>query len=69
MFINMFDNLLNESKQTLSQEYFQALNQQAYDSAIKFREFKLSILTNQITDKITISLPPTFINHMVNEFR
>jgi hypothetical protein len=67
MFINMFDDLLNQSKQTLSQEDFQSLNQQAYASAIKIREFKLNILTNQLTDKITISLSPTFINHMLNE--
>ncbi|MGD6833986.1 DUF2935 domain-containing protein [Sutcliffiella halmapala] len=33
----------------------------------QFREYKLSIIWRQLTGEITINLPPTFINHMVNE--
>ena len=33
----------------------------------KFRELKLSIIRKHLTGDITINLPPTFINHMVNE--
>jgi hypothetical protein len=33
----------------------------------QLREFKLSIIRRQLAGEITINLPPTFINHMVNE--
>jgi len=66
-FINLFDDLLEKSRQPLSEEDFASLNQQAYAAAMKIREFKLSIINRQITGKITISLPPTFISHMINE--
>ncbi|EPY6472656.1 DUF2935 domain-containing protein [Clostridium sporogenes] len=66
-FKNLFDSLLKKSKQLLSEEELFTLNNHAYDAAMKIREFKLDIIDRQITDKITISLPPTFINHMVNE--
>lgn len=66
-FINLFDNLLKKSRQPLSKEDFPPLNNQAYDAAMKIREFKLSILNRHITGKIAISLSPTFISHMVNE--
>lgn len=66
-FISLFDGLLKRSRQPLSEEDFPNLNHQAYDAAMKIREFKLSILNRHITGKIIISLPPTFINHMLNE--
>lgn len=43
------------------------LNQQAYQAVCQLRAFKLSILERQITGRIAIGLPPTFLNHMVNE--
>lgn len=66
-FITQFDDLLKKSHQSLSEEDIQILNHQAYTAGMKIREFKLNILTNQITDKITLSIPPTFISHMLNE--
>lgn len=66
-FINLFDDLLEKSRKPLSKENLSVLNNQAYSAAMKIREFKLSIISRQLTDEITISLPPTFINHMVNE--
>lgn len=66
-FIDIFDDLLKKSHESLSQEDLETLNNQAYSAAMKIREFKLQILTKQITDKISISLPPTFISHMLNE--
>lgn len=66
-FITIFDDLLKKSRQALSEEDIQILNHQAYTAGMKIREFKLDILTKQITDKITISLPPTFVSHMLNE--
>lgn len=66
-FIILFDNLLERSRNTLSMEELAKLNYEAYDAAMKIREFKLYLLTRSITGKIDISLPPTFFNHMLNE--
>lgn len=66
-FIEIFDNLLEKSYKADSDEEIAELNSEAYSAAMKIREFKLSIITKQIKDKIKIGLPPTFINHMVNE--
>ncbi|KMT20781.1 DUF2935 domain-containing protein [Clostridium cylindrosporum] len=66
-FINLFDNLLQKSRKQLSLEEVTDLNHEAYDAAMKLREFKLSILTKQISGKINFDLPPTFVNHMLNE--
>lgn len=37
------------------------------DTVEEFKQFKFSILRRQLDGKIGIHLPPTFINHMVNE--
>ncbi|NMM62513.1 DUF2935 domain-containing protein [Clostridium sp. P21] len=66
-FISLFDNLLIQSRQPMSKSDFPRLNQQAYTAAIRIRKFKLNILNKHITGKINMSLPPTFINHMLNE--
>lgn len=66
-FISLFDNLLEKSRQPLSEDELTDLNNQAFKAAMEIRKFKLSILSRHITGKISISLPPTFINHMVNE--
>lgn len=66
-FIEQFDHLLEKSYQTTSREGIAELNQEAYDSSMKLRELKLALVYQHIMGKIDISLPPTFINHMVNE--
>lgn len=66
-FIDLFDSLLEKSHKLGSGETLKELNYQAYSSAMKIREFKLSIIAKQIQDKISINMSPTFINHMVNE--
>lgn len=66
-FIELFDNLLETSRESLAEENVQNLNRNAYEATIMLREFKLSLINKHIADKILISLPPTFINHMVNE--
>lgn len=66
-FINIFDDLLKISRKSISEDELSTLNRNAYEASIKLRQFKLNIIAKQIVDKITISLPPTFINHMVNE--
>lgn len=39
----------------------------SYRIAKKLRNFKLHLLERLLTDQIAFHLPPTFINHMVNE--
>lgn len=66
-FINLFDELLYTARESPSDEELKILNQNAYEAAMKLREFKLFLIDKHIVDKINIALPPTFINHMVNE--
>lgn len=66
-FVQIFDDLLEIARELPSEDDFQSLNNSAYENAMKLREFKLSLINKHITNKINISLPPTFINHMVNE--
>lgn len=66
-FIALFDSLLKKSRESLSSEELVELNCEAYDAAMKIREFKLSILSKLIAGKVDVALPPTFFNHMVNE--
>lgn len=66
-FINVFDQLLLEANKQLTEEQLNALTQQAYHYAQEIRLFKLELIKRQLTKDIVIELPPTFINHMVNE--
>lgn len=66
-FKELFDNLLEVSRESLSKEDLKTLNCRAYESAIRLREFKFNLIDKHLKGKIAISLPPTFINHMVNE--
>ena len=66
-FIALFDGLLEKSRKQMSTDELNKLNREAYNAAMKLREFKLAMLTKHIEGKIDIGLPPTFINHMVNE--
>lgn len=66
-FIILFDNLLEQCRKPLSMEEITKLNYEAYNAAMRIREFKLSLLARQIAGKIDVALPPTFFNHMLNE--
>lgn len=66
-FIQVFDRLLERARTDLSTADIQTLTQQAYFSAMELRNLKLNILARLLEGKITIHLPPTFLNHMVNE--
>lgn len=63
----IFDQLLEQSRQDLEDAGIVLLTQQAAHYAAEIREFKLELLQQQLLGKITMNLPPTFINHMVNE--
>ncbi|MGJ7912688.1 DUF2935 domain-containing protein [Neobacillus sp. LXY-1] len=62
-FINTFDSLMER----LSSSELLALTVEAEAEVLKLREFKLELLRRHLNGKIKIHLPPTFINHMVNE--
>jgi hypothetical protein len=66
-FKNLFDNLLNNARMDLSTEELNKLNNLAYNAACQIRSFKLYLIKEHLIGKIKINLPPTFINHMVNE--
>jgi len=66
-FIVTFDNLLCEAKKPLDDEQLMILTNQAYVNAQEIRIFKLEIIKMHLVGDISIQLPPTFINHMVNE--
>jgi|SRR5690554_1738308 len=66
-FINVFQQLLDETRTPLSGEELRDLTQQTYECAQALRVFKLDIQSRQLMNEIKINLTPTFINHMVNE--
>jgi hypothetical protein len=66
-FIVLFDNLLNKAREMSTQEDIRDITSLAYDASMAIRKFKLHILRTQLIGKIKISLPPTFLNHMLNE--
>jgi hypothetical protein len=66
-FIGKFDNLLYEARKDLSTIEIDSLTMLAYEEIQNLRQFKLQIITEQLVGKVEILLPPTFINHMVNE--
>lgn len=67
LFIEVFDELLGRARQELSEREVQALTREAILQVDALRKFKLSLLERLLLRKVSIGLPPTFINHMVNE--
>ncbi|WP_096201033.1 DUF2935 domain-containing protein [Bacillus sp. FJAT-45350] len=66
-FIEVFDQILQYSQQSLTNQQLKGLTQQAYEQAKEIRHYKLTIIEEHLVGNITIELPPTFLNHMVNE--
>lgn len=66
-FINIFDDLLDKARRELSSNELRELSTTAHIEAKNIREFKLNIIKEHLIGDIVIELPPTFINHMVNE--
>jgi hypothetical protein len=66
-FIITFDELLQQSHEQLSQNDIFQLNQNAFNTLCRLREFKLELLRMSITSDLKSHLPPTFINDMLNE--
>ncbi|MBU3174384.1 DUF2935 domain-containing protein [Clostridium estertheticum] len=66
-FIEKFDALLYQARKDLTPKETETLTMAAYKSTHDLRNFKLKIISEQLTGEIVISQSPTFINHMVNE--
>lgn len=66
-YMNKFDDLLERSRQDLPEEALRELNREAFSRAQDIRNFKLHLLRRHLTGRIGLHLPPTFLNHMVNE--
>ena len=66
-FITQFDQLLATSKGSLNEGAMLDLLRKSLATSEEIRSFKLLLLKEHLVGKIKISLPPTFINHMVNE--
>ncbi|TCP55741.1 DUF2935 family protein [Tumebacillus sp. BK434] len=66
-FIVLFDQLMETARCDLSRAELMTLNHQAAELVKQFRAFKLHVQRRQLTGEIAVNLPPTFINHMVNE--
>lgn len=66
-FIKTFDDLLQRSREQLREEDVNDLSQKAYLQAQALRQFKLLLLKLHLIGNIKIELPPTFLNHMLNE--
>ncbi|MCL6515691.1 DUF2935 domain-containing protein [Alicyclobacillus sp.] len=66
-FMDAFDELLEQARRTPSGAALAALNQQALHMARQIRAYKLHLLRRHLRGEIALSLPPTFLNHMVNE--
>ncbi len=62
----LFDKYLNAVREGEINDYSQ-FSIEIEEVAKKLREYKLSLIRDQLEGKIGIHLPPTFINHMVNE--
>lgn len=66
-FILLFDKLLEEAHNNLSEEALAQLNKNAFDSTYRLREFKLELLSMSLVSDLKTQLPPSFFNDMLNE--
>lgn len=66
-FIRIFDQLLERSRHPLTVPQLAELTREAYDQAKNIRVFKLDLIRQHLVGDIGLQLPPSFINHMVNE--
>ncbi|RSK29353.1 DUF2935 domain-containing protein [Bacillus sp. HMF5848] len=66
-FIKSFDILFDTARKSIAQDELKTLLRNGINEANQLRAFKLTILEKQLVDDVAISLPPSFLNHMVNE--
>ena len=66
-FIGVFDRLLDRAREPLRGRELTELAQEARGYALQFREYKLHLLRRHLAGKLKMGLPPTFLNHTLNE--
>ncbi|MBU9710457.1 DUF2935 domain-containing protein [Evansella tamaricis] len=66
-FIKTFDKLLEDSRQTPAEGKLMSILKEAEKQSEEIRKFKLKIIEEHLIGDIKIQLPPSFLNHMVNE--
>ncbi|MFA9556364.1 DUF2935 domain-containing protein [Evansella sp. AB-rgal1] len=67
-FIERFDQLLEGArKPSLNDQNLMSLLEKSEVEGKKLRELKLAILKDHLVGNVKIKLPPSFLNHMVNE--
>ncbi|MBB6730427.1 DUF2935 domain-containing protein [Cohnella zeiphila] len=66
-FIAAFDKLLEQARAAAPEADLDVLNREAYRETKALKEFKLNLLARSLSGQVTVSLPPTFFNHMLNE--
>jgi hypothetical protein len=66
-FMQVFDDLLTRSRQSLPADDLMNVNQLTLKYATRIRAFKLHLLKRHLVGQIGLSLSPSFLNHMVNE--
>jgi hypothetical protein len=68
-FITQADHLLEQARkmEQASEQKWMELSHHAYMLAEQLRQYKLKLIYEHLECEVNIGLPPTFINHMVNE--
>ena len=66
-FKTAYDEMATLARRDQAGSELTGFNRQALELAQNFRLFKLSLLSRSLTGNLQIGLPPTFLNHMVNE--
>ncbi len=66
-YIQLFDGLLAKAKGDLDTQSLRTIAQETLKASEDIRKFKLLLIQQHLVGNIKISLPPSFINHMVNE--
>ncbi|WP_028987081.1 DUF2935 domain-containing protein [Thermicanus aegyptius] len=65
--LRTFDALLEDARRSLADEELVSLSWNSLRSAQELRDFKLELIKRHLVGNVSINLPPTFLNHMVNE--
>jgi hypothetical protein len=66
-FVGRFDQLLERSRTEMDAGGWQGFAREVQPAVEELRKYKLDIINRHLQKKVQIGLPPTFLNHMVNE--
>lgn len=66
-FLDVFERLHRRAKEPPKGRALLGLAQEARAYAVQFRAYKLHLLRRQLEGQLKMGLPPTFVNHTVNE--